>query len=48
MLPTGGNLCCLSHVKGLIADINAFQSTPVGTPESDAIGARMVEAMRRS
>ena len=33
------------YVKGLIADINAFQSTPVGTPESDAIGARMVEAM---
>jgi len=33
------------YVKGLISDINAFQSTPVGTPESDAIGARMVEAM---
>jgi len=33
------------YVKGLIADINAFQSTPVGTAESDAIGARMVEAM---
>lgn len=33
------------YVKDLISDINAFQSTPVGTPESDAIGARMVEAM---
>ncbi|HSF94867.1 MAG TPA: ABC transporter substrate-binding protein, partial [Thermohalobaculum sp.] len=32
-------------VKQLMDDINAFQSTPVGTPESDAIGARMVEAM---
>jgi len=33
------------YVKQLMADINAFQSTPVGTPESDAIGARMVENM---
>ena len=33
------------YVKQLIADINAFQSTPVGTPESDALGARMVENM---
>lgn len=32
-------------VKQLMADIDAFQSTPVGTPESDAIGARMVENM---
>ena len=31
--------------KQLIDDINAFQSTPVGTPESNAIGARMVENM---
>lgn len=30
-------------VKQLIEDINAFQSTPVGTPESDALGARLVE-----
>ena len=34
-----------AYVKQLIDDINAFQSTPVGTPESDAIGARMVENM---
>lgn len=33
------------YVKQLIDDINAFQSTPVGTPESNAIGARMVENM---
>ena len=33
------------YVKQLMDDINAFQSTPVGTPESDAIGARMVENM---
>ncbi len=32
-------------VKQLMEDIDAFQSTPVGTPESDEIGARMVEAM---
>ena len=30
-------------VYQLIDDINAFQSTPAGTPESDAIGARMVQ-----
>lgn len=33
------------YVKQLMNDINAFQSTPVGTPESNAIGARMVENM---
>ena len=33
------------YVDQLIADINAFQSTPAGTPESDAIGARLVENM---
>lgn len=33
------------YAKQLMADIVAFQSTPVGTPESDAIGARMVENM---
>lgn len=30
-------------VYQLIDDINAFQSTPAGTPESDAIGKRMVQ-----
>ena len=33
------------YVKQLIEDINTFQSTSVGTPESDALGARMVENM---
>jgi peptide/nickel transport system substrate-binding protein len=33
------------YVKQLIADINAFQSAPVGSAESDALGARMVENM---
>ncbi|MBX2880438.1 MAG: ABC transporter substrate-binding protein [Granulosicoccus sp.] len=33
------------YVKQLNDDINAFQSTPVGTPESDEIGARMVQNM---
>ena len=33
------------YVKQLIDDINAFQSTPVGTPESDQLGARLVENM---
>jgi len=33
------------YVKQLMSDINAFQSTPIGTPESNAIGARMVENM---
>lgn len=32
-------------VKQLIADINAFQSTPAGTPASDKLGARLVENM---
>ncbi len=31
------------YAKQMMEDINAFQSTPVGTPESDKIGARMVE-----
>jgi peptide/nickel transport system substrate-binding protein len=31
------------YAKQLIADINAFQSAPAGTPESDALGARLVE-----
>jgi len=29
----------------MVDDINAFQSTPAGTPESDVIGARLVENM---
>jgi peptide/nickel transport system substrate-binding protein len=33
------------YVKQMIDDINAFQSTLVGTPESDALGARLVENM---
>jgi len=33
------------YVYQIIDDINAFQSTPVGTPESDALGARLVENM---
>ena len=30
------------YAKQLLADINAFQSAPVGTPESNKLGARMV------
>ncbi|MBZ0162139.1 MAG: ABC transporter substrate-binding protein [Notoacmeibacter sp.] len=33
------------YVKQLMEDINAFQSTPVGTDESDKLGARLVENM---
>lgn len=33
------------YVKELNADINAFQSTPVGSAESDEIGARLVANM---
>ena len=29
----------------MIDDINAFQSAALGTPESDALGARLVENM---
>lgn len=32
-------------VKQMMSDINDFQSTPVGTPESDALGRRLVETM---
>jgi len=32
-------------VKELMADIDKFQSTPVGTPESDEIGQRLVRNM---
>jgi len=34
-----------AFVDQLIADINAFQSAPSGTAESNALGARMVENM---
>jgi len=34
-----------AFVDQLIADINAFQSTPAGTAESDKLGARLVENM---
>ncbi len=33
------------YVYQIIDDINAFQSTAVGTPESDALGARLVTNM---
>ena len=36
------------YVYQLGEDIIAFQSTPVGTPESDEIGARMVENMTKN
>ncbi len=31
------------YAKQMVEDINAFQSAPVGTPESDKLGARLVE-----
>ncbi len=34
-----------AYVKQLIEDINAFQSATVGSPESNTLGARMVENM---
>jgi len=34
-----------AYVKELISDINAFQSTPAGSAESDELGARLVENM---
>jgi peptide/nickel transport system substrate-binding protein len=34
-----------AYVKQLIADINAFQSAPVGSDKSNKLGARMVENM---
>lgn len=34
-----------AYVDELMKDIDAFQSTPVGTPESDAIGQRLVKNM---
>jgi peptide/nickel transport system substrate-binding protein len=33
------------YVKQMIADIDAFQSAPAGTDESNALGARLVENM---
>jgi len=32
-----------AYAKQMMKDIDAFQSTPVGTPESDKLGARLVE-----
>jgi len=34
-----------AYVKELISDVNAFQSTPAGSAESDELGARMVQNM---
>jgi peptide/nickel transport system substrate-binding protein len=34
-----------AYVNEMMADINAFQATPVGTPESDALGLKLVENM---
>ncbi len=34
-----------AYVKQLVADIATFQSLPAGTPESDEVGARMVQNM---
>ncbi|HKJ53975.1 MAG TPA: ABC transporter substrate-binding protein, partial [Gammaproteobacteria bacterium] len=31
------------YAKQMMKDINAFQSAPVGTPESDKLGARLVK-----
>lgn len=33
------------YVKQMMEDVKAFQATPVGTPESDALGVKLVEAM---
>jgi len=33
------------YVKQMIVDVRTFQATPVGTPESDALGVKLVEAM---
>ena len=32
-----------AYVEQMMADIDAFQSTPIGTPKSDELGARMVK-----
>jgi peptide/nickel transport system substrate-binding protein len=34
-----------AYVKQMMDDVKAFQATPVGTPESDALGLKLVEAM---
>jgi peptide/nickel transport system substrate-binding protein len=36
------------YVYTMMEDINAFQATPVGTPESDALGLKLVENMTGS
>jgi peptide/nickel transport system substrate-binding protein len=33
------------YVKQMMKDVDAFQSAPVGSPESDELGARLVETM---
>jgi peptide/nickel transport system substrate-binding protein len=34
-----------AYAKEMMTDIKAFQATPVGTPESDALGLKLVENM---
>jgi peptide/nickel transport system substrate-binding protein len=34
-----------AYAKEMMVDIKAFQATPVGTPESDALGLKLVENM---
>ena len=34
-----------AYVDEMMADVKAFQATPVGTPESDALGLKLVENM---
>lgn len=34
-----------AYVKEMMEDVAAFQATPVGTPESDALGLKLVENM---
>ena len=34
-----------AYAKQMMEDVKAFQATPVGTPESDALGLKLVEAM---
>ena len=34
-----------AYAKQMMEDIKAFQAAPVGTPESDALGLKLVENM---
>ena len=34
-----------AYVMEMMDDVKAFQATPVGTPESDALGLKLVENM---